>query len=147
MQLSKHARYSLFVLPFQHKSSGDDAPGAGYELVPGSAKVVSEKTESNQTMTETREENRQMHDENIKDLSGEVRHVSLEQRLQKHSAIKQSANSNPLITMGNMHSNTPMPQNTLIQNRISISPLLGVKSLNLVTLLLNRSFIVGFTLS
>ncbi|KAG8190778.1 hypothetical protein JTE90_005814 [Oedothorax gibbosus] len=58
----------------EHKTTGDDPPGPGYELVPGSAKVVSEKTESNQTMTETREENRQMHDENIKDLSGEEIH-------------------------------------------------------------------------
>ncbi|GFT34781.1 uncharacterized protein NPIL_528331 [Nephila pilipes] len=58
----------------EHKSTGDDPPGPGYELIPGSAKVISEKTESNQTMTETREENRQMHDENIRDLSGEEIH-------------------------------------------------------------------------
>ncbi|XP_035215368.1 uncharacterized protein LOC118188948 [Stegodyphus dumicola] len=56
----------------EHKTTGDDPPGPGYTLVPGSAKVISEKTESNQTMTETREENRQMHDEHIRDLSGEV---------------------------------------------------------------------------
>ncbi|CAL1287257.1 unnamed protein product [Larinioides sclopetarius] len=58
----------------EHKSTGDDAPGPGYELVPGATKVISEKTESNQTMTETKEENRQMHDESIKDLSGEEIH-------------------------------------------------------------------------
>ncbi|GIX69631.1 uncharacterized protein CEXT_663021 [Caerostris extrusa] len=28
----------------EHKSTGDDPPGPGYELVPGSAKVISEKT-------------------------------------------------------------------------------------------------------
>ncbi|GFY77212.1 uncharacterized protein TNIN_65521, partial [Trichonephila inaurata madagascariensis] len=55
----------------EHKSTGDDPPGPGYELIPGSTKVISEKTESNQTMTETKEENRQMHDDNIRDLSGE----------------------------------------------------------------------------
>lgn len=58
----------------EHKTTGDDPPGPGYTLVPGSAKVISEKTESNQTVTETREENKQMHDEHIKDLSGEEIH-------------------------------------------------------------------------
>lgn len=58
----------------QHKTTGDDPPGAGYVVVPGSAKVVSEKTESTQTVTETKEENKQLHDENFKDLSGEELH-------------------------------------------------------------------------
>lgn len=58
----------------EHKTTGDDPPGPGFEVIPGSAKVISEKTESNQTVTETREENRQMHDEHIKDMSGEEIH-------------------------------------------------------------------------
>ncbi|XP_054710297.1 serine/arginine repetitive matrix protein 4-like [Uloborus diversus] len=58
----------------EHKTTGDDAPGDGYVMIPGSAKVIREKTESNQTMTETREENKQMHDEHIRDLSGEEIH-------------------------------------------------------------------------
>ncbi|XP_015903457.1 serine-rich adhesin for platelets [Parasteatoda tepidariorum] len=58
----------------EHKTTGDDPPGDGYVMVPGSARVISEKTESNQTVTETKEENRQLHDENIRDLSGEEIH-------------------------------------------------------------------------
>ncbi|CAN7987006.1 unnamed protein product, partial [Ixodes hexagonus] len=54
----------------QHKRSGDDTVPDGYVPVPGSERVVCEKTESHQVMKETKEENMKMHDENFKELRG-----------------------------------------------------------------------------
>uniref|UniRef100_A0A147BTN0 Putative conserved proteinconserved protein n=1 Tax=Ixodes ricinus TaxID=34613 RepID=A0A147BTN0_IXORI len=54
----------------QHKKSGDDSVPDGYVPVPGSERVVCEKTESHQVMKETKEENMKMHDENYKELRG-----------------------------------------------------------------------------
>lgn len=54
----------------QHKKTGDEDVPDGYVPVPGSERVVCEKTESHQVTKETKEENMKMHDENFKELRG-----------------------------------------------------------------------------
>ncbi|KAL3257122.1 hypothetical protein MRX96_046516 [Rhipicephalus microplus] len=54
----------------QHKKTGDEDVPDGYIPVPGSERVVCEKTESHQVTKETKEENMKMHDENFKELRG-----------------------------------------------------------------------------
>ncbi|XP_064461097.1 uncharacterized protein LOC135371053 [Ornithodoros turicata] len=53
----------------QHKKTGDDRAPDGYVPIPGSEKVVCEKTETHHVMKESKEENMKMHDERIRDLS------------------------------------------------------------------------------
>jgi len=55
-----------------HKNVGDidTPPGPGYVAVPGGNQVVSEKTETHQSMREAKEENMQYHDESFKELTG-----------------------------------------------------------------------------
>lgn len=53
-----------------HKKTGDDPPDESYIAIPGSARVVNEKTETHHTMKESKEENMQLHDENLRELSG-----------------------------------------------------------------------------
>lgn len=54
----------------QHKKTGDENAPDGYVPVPGSERVVCEKSESHQVTKETKEENMKMHDENFKELRG-----------------------------------------------------------------------------
>lgn len=54
----------------QHRKTGDEDTPDGYVPVPGSERVVCEKTESHQVTKETKEENMKMHDENFKELRG-----------------------------------------------------------------------------
>lgn len=62
----------------EHKTSPDDHPEPGYVPIPGAVQVVSEKTETRQVMKETKEENMQLHDERIHELTGsEMHHMAL----------------------------------------------------------------------
>lgn len=55
-----------------HKKNGepDTRPGSGYVAIPGTNQVVSEKTETNQTMREAKRECMQFHDESFEELTG-----------------------------------------------------------------------------
>ncbi|XP_067135252.1 LOW QUALITY PROTEIN: uncharacterized protein [Centruroides vittatus] len=62
----------------EHKTVPEDHPEPGYVPVPGAVQVVSEKTETRQVMKETKEENMQLHDERIHELTGsEMHHMAL----------------------------------------------------------------------
>lgn len=75
----------------QHKKTGDDSSPDGYVPVPGSERVVCEKTETHQVMKETKEENMKMHDENFKELRGPE---------EIHRTAVMVPNDSPLVGIG-----------------------------------------------
>ncbi|XP_013791736.1 uncharacterized protein LOC106475606 [Limulus polyphemus] len=53
-----------------HKTTGGEDTGSDYAPVPGSARVITEKTETRQTTRENKEEDMQLHDETFQELTG-----------------------------------------------------------------------------